>query len=287
VGSLFGVPNDPTNDAMVRVYEAYVERWGEQLQSFVDGDTDRRRPYGARERAYTRRKLSRGSDDVYSHATGGDLDHASVWQVELRLKRSESRHMSAMWWSVAPGTDPRELREFFLAAAGSGRFLHGYGGCAVVLPISRTAQRMSQKTQITLAKRFAGLDVLGVTDTALNAHDGIKCVNWLTLVDDTLLERIGGRASVRASVSSRIECHDTDNGLILQAGPRPVSGDVNRPDELGDYREVAAALKAIYSTGSYYNSFTYLDGLVDQDPTPSVSYVDAWRKRFFPGAKWP
>jgi hypothetical protein len=136
---------------------------------------------------------------------------------------------------------------------------------------------MEGSTSIALASRFAGLDVVDLLRLSIHGAAGIKCVNWLTMVEDAFLDKLGGRSAVARRFGPEIVCHEIPNGLVIQAGPRPVVGDQNRPDQLTHYREVAAVLKPIYGPARL------LDGLWDRTRDVTV----AWRNRFFEGARWP
>lgn len=130
-----------------------------------------------------------------------------------------------------------------------------------------------------MTARFHGLDVIGASRTSIDATDGIKCVNWLTLLDESLLAKLGGKAALRGKLSPAIVFHDIPNGVVLQAGEKPVLGDIHSPDELAVYREVAVALKPIFAMGPRRRGFRAMEGF--------HQYTNEWRGRFFPGAKWP
>jgi len=286
VASLFMELGRDPDRAMLPVLEEYLDRYRPQVRNFLEGDTADVRVFGDRERAYTRRRLSRKRrETIYVHATGSpDLRHASCWQIDAKFEIERSfapqrRHLSGIGWSIAPTSDPDDIRDQFLRATRGGRYLHGTAGYGIVLPIDVGAMQRCGVQSTALASRFAGFEMLDALWVSQDATDGIKCVNWLTAVDDELLDRIGGRDAVRGRFSAAIVCHDLPHGLVVQAGKNPVLGDVNRVDELSHYREVAAQLRPIYA------KVTGVRGLNDYDC--DRDYTSAWRNRFFEGARWP
>ena len=75
------------------------------------------------------------------------------------------------------------------------------------------------------------------------AKHGIRDTNWLTLVTDELLKKVGGIADVRNKLSSRVVLHEVREGWLFQAGERPlVGGPGYEADDFGAYAEVARAL---------------------------------------------
>ena len=98
------------------------------------------------------------------------------------------------------------------------------------------------------AMRFSGVEVEDEGGgTAISCTDCIKGVNWLTLLAWSFVERLGGKAALRAKLSEAIELHDLPAGLMIQAGPSPGLGDVNAGERLPLYREVHRALTSIRS----------------------------------------
>jgi len=274
---LYGPSNAAINDVLLSACESYLERYGEHLRTFLEDDTGRPRALGVSERAYARRRLSKPGPTIYVHATGAaDIQHASAWQLDVNFTRQREDELSGMAWSTAPETDPTELLGAFLSTARLGGFLHGSAGRGVVAPIQFTSRRASAPTVIALVKRFVGLEVLSLDTKFLT--NGIPCVNWLTLVGAALLDRVGGREAVLRGLDGEIVVHEVQQGLVFQAGPAPVSGDNHERDDLAPYRRVAEALKPLFA-----DDLEGIEGLFTGDD----DYTDAWRYRFFKGAKWP
>ncbi len=73
----------------------------------------------------------------------------------------------------------------------------------------------------------------------------VRTTNWLTLVCNKSLTKLGGIDKLRPQLADAIIVHEVRNGWLFQAGPEPTLAEVGRPDELGPYREVARALKPI------------------------------------------
>jgi hypothetical protein len=99
-----------------------------------------------------------------------------------------------------------------------------------------------------LAMRHPGVNI--ATDHAtwpLRDEKGIEAVNWLTIVGSIPLEKLGGAAALRRRLKEHrsISVIDTQHGVIIRAGERPRMGDVNRRDDLPEYRAVYAALKDV------------------------------------------
>jgi len=102
-----------------------------------------------------------------------------------------------------------------------------------------------------MAMRFPGLDVLCPTSDALSCTDGIKGVNWLTVVSDPLLARLDGVDAVEAQAGGDFTFHRYQGGAVIQAGERPQMGDRerNRWPEL--YIRLNALLKPIRAAKTY------------------------------------
>jgi hypothetical protein len=109
-------------------------------------------------------------------------------------------------------------------------------------PTSRPNRRVA-----SVARRFPGIDVEPFGALASSADKGIKNINWLTLVGDVFLERMGGRDAVRRQLASveRVVVHDLQHGIMIQAGPEPACGDADRGERLELYHDVGRMLRPL------------------------------------------
>ncbi|MCB2263803.1 MAG: DUF3396 domain-containing protein [Candidatus Thiosymbion ectosymbiont of Robbea hypermnestra] len=151
--------------------------------------------------------------------------------------------------------------------------LHGYAGLGLVQSMDVGEAQVVQPYIYPFAERFPGLEV-DDPDTHIDyLEDGIKGVNWLTIVNDSLLGRIGGRDAVRARCSDRISVHDTASGLILQAGPAPQLGDRETGFIPERYREVYRVLESLQAE--------YPDILIDTpEHVDPMDFKVRWMTRF-------
>jgi hypothetical protein len=120
----------------------------------------------------------------------------------------------------------------------------GHGG--FVIESNAYFEHESIRAAIPLALRYRGVDL--DSEQLRLEFDFLKTINWLTLVGDTLLQRIGGRGEVRRRIQDpSVLVHDVKHGLVIQAGPSPQIGDVNRAEFLPSYRAVYVALKDLFA----------------------------------------
>src|SRR5207237_7456939 len=84
------------------------------------------------------------------------------------------------------------------------------------------------RAMYALGNRYPGLDMSYPFCTKYIASKGIKCVNWLTFLNADYCDRLGGLPLLRKKFDKDIVVHSTENGVMIQAGPLPEIGDVNR-----------------------------------------------------------
>lgn len=90
-----------------------------------------------------------------------------------------------------------------------------------------------------VAMRFRGFDILD-PNLAREARGLVPNCSWLTLLGDSVVEKLGGERAIRSGVSSAVTVRRIDGGLFLLAGDLPPVGDVNRRAlDLGPVKEVA------------------------------------------------
>ncbi len=78
--------------------------------------------------------------------------------------------------------------------------------------------------------------------TSFAITKGIKCVNWLTFLNQEHCERLGGVARLIKLLGKEITVHPLPNGIMIQAGSAPETGDVNRRQGLPLYHRVGRVL---------------------------------------------
>jgi len=124
---------------------------------------------------------------------------------------------------------------------------HGYAGLSVIPHVDVSRDSAEFASALALAARFSGLEIDLPWSHAiyLEQEDRIKGVNWLTVLDHAWVERLGGEEKLRLALGEGIVLHAFKTGVVIQAGPRPLFGDVNRQEPMPDYRRVAKALKPI------------------------------------------
>lgn len=104
---------------------------------------------------------------------------------------------------------------------------HGYAGLACTLPYDR---HQFQPYEFQIAQRYSGLMVDSAPHMDLaELQDGIKGVNWLTLLGPRYVEQLGGMDVLKQQLQlPDVSVQETNNGrLIIQAGILP---DVGAPE---------------------------------------------------------
>ncbi len=157
----------------------------------------------------------------------------------------------------------RDLQVFY-AVSGLSLFFYSYGSGATAkaYPLFRRFPGLLYED----GARF-GLAIRDRTDT-------IRDVNWLTAVNNELLERVGGLDKARTVLGDEVILHPYEGGVVFQAGNKPVLGDLNKGRVPAAYREVNDFLKPL----RYENwERAYLRAPHDVD---KMEYTEWWTRRF-------
>ncbi|WP_320413030.1 DUF3396 domain-containing protein [Pseudomonas germanica] len=102
---------------------------------------------------------------------------------------------------------------------------HGYGGLSNILPYDYHSY---MPTEYELARRYPGLQVDSMPHSSARELLGyIKGVNWFTILENNLIEQLGGESKLRQSLCGRgdVEIFSYKDGLIFRAGQYPELGD--------------------------------------------------------------
>ena len=125
--------------------------------------------------------------------------------------------------------------------------IHGYAGLAVIPFVNLDRSEAAFGAVTALAARFRGLEVDIPWSHAiyLAKEDRIKGINWLSIIDRERIERLGGSEALTAALGAGILRYPFSTGVVIQAGPRPLLGDVHLQEPMPHYTQVARALKPI------------------------------------------
>jgi hypothetical protein len=121
---------------------------------------------------------------------------------------------------------PGVFRDMFVAFAKRLRAVHGYAGYSLIRSALRDLE--NQAFEAFLTSKFRGFDAGNLIPGATNAHLGIKTVSWLTAINHTFLEKVGGEGTLRSELPSDwFGAFDYGSGVVIQAGPRPEAAPVD------------------------------------------------------------
>ena len=75
--------------------------------------------------------------------------------------------------------------------------------------------------------------------------DSIRSINWLTMICDKFVKRLGGKKRAASHFSDSVTSESMKGGMIFRAGDKPRTGDVESGEKLSEYMEVGSALKGL------------------------------------------
>jgi hypothetical protein len=131
----------------------------------------------------------------------------------------------------------------------------------------------AQETMFVVSQRYIGIDLSELSATMSAIPDGIKCVNWLTLLSAEHVDRLGGAGLLRRQLGPDVPVHKVGSGIVIQAGSRPETGDVNYGRTLPLYRRVGRAVADIRAK-------THAPFLLHGDDVYDEELTEEWLGRF-------
>jgi len=121
----------------------------------------------------------------------------------------------------------------------------GYAGIGAIQSVVSTEKLHTIMQVYPFAKRFPGIEIDNASIVSMHMDSHIKGVNWLTALSDESLEPIGGREQLLAQLDDNFRIFEYDGGVLIQAGPMPQLGDVNRGHAPRYYRQLSEIVKPI------------------------------------------
>lgn len=143
--------------------------------------------------------------------------------------------------------DPGTFTQLIVELAERLRPSHGYAGLGAVGHVDTGPNDPALGSIVPMVQRFKGLEIDLPTSHSIytKQENAIKGINWLTVLDQSWIDRLGGDATLRAQLGPSSVVHPYSEGWVIQAGPRPQFGDRNRNEPMDAYEQVARALKPI------------------------------------------
>ncbi|WP_233595425.1 MULTISPECIES: type VI immunity family protein [Corallococcus] len=268
-----------TRDAVLTCVERLQACFGQHLRWVVHPKSGKMYPHGSSRVPSLRAVMAqRGGNQAWEYSThGGEQpEAASHFRIEAFGPPDWEKalgHLSFMlpltWFADHPGSLPALMLEL----CNHLHPIHGYGGPGLAESPDVGVESDFQPAVYAMARRFPGLEVDSPLSHARYLGDGIKGVNWLTIVGERFLPRVGGIPGLVATLGDEISLREYDGGVLIQAGSRPRMGDANDGRIPEPYLRVAQALRPlrVESVGSLHfaggNRFT-----------PETS--DEWLRRF-------
>lgn len=215
---------------------------------------------------------------------GEDVDDADAYSFVAVSREREEGQLSYVSASLpldwADTHSPDEYVEWVAKLCELTGPTHGYAGLAVNChPMG--ADDEAAGAMFRLAARYPGLeiDIPQHHEPFLASEHRIKGVNWLTILGDSWMERLGGRQALvqrlgqAVQVRSYCEHGPLPGGLIIRAGWAPSLSSSRQMESIDIYKHVAQVLRPIR---------TLNPAVVWPQGAGGVSYEDAaaWMRRF-------
>lgn len=250
----FDGPRERYADGVVACWEEFAGAWGGSFRWYADEDHGEWRPPTAKLlRRPVVRIRSRKAMPFYAWMalSGEHYEHASPVTFHALVRDGEGGNLSFLRATfptarVAGEAAADEFLETVKRWCARIPIRHGYAGLAVNESPRNGEQQMNSPMLLKIAIRFNGLEIDDCGGTVLVARDHIKGVNWLTLLGDEFVRRLGGLPALRSRLSAAVALHPAAHGsAVVQAGRVPSWGDTQKGDDLSLYQEVARVLRPV------------------------------------------
>ena len=252
--SVYLRPSDVDSvEGALACYRQYLDLCGPQLTWFADetGKKYREATPDVLRIPFDRAPEARDSGKFYSWGAfaGKHHRHAAPSQFRIHLSPNEDGY-GLSWVRAAFSVDLfRDDLDRFVAVAkrltAPLPVFHGMGGFSFSESMVSGERQTNEPYLIAAAMHFAGVEVEADGMSSHCCGNAIKGANWLTMLDASLVKRLGGEKTLRTHLSEAITVHRMPWGVMIQAGPEPSLGAVNMGETLPLYREVNKALRSL------------------------------------------
>lgn len=232
----------------------------------------------------TSAKLTPDHPLSFSYTSGKKRHDAGEWQFEVFGVQRWAANMPGSDLSVLTFTlpvraafeSPLLLQTLFVEFARILKAQHGYAGYTLAMSLVRPDE--NQSMEATLVTEFNGIDAGGALSAVGSARSGFKIVSWLTAVNSSMLEEVGGISKLRSELPPDwFAFYNYGEGIVIQAGPEAQLGEVPETPKPAPYTLVNHALKSVRMP-AVDHGFHY--GSVLGEPRIGYAWANDWLKRF-------
>lgn len=275
--------------ALVECIEAYETAYGEQLTWACDPDSWKPSKLSKKTQPTFRdyiKPLDQDDSIEWYQSSGDDPDAVGEYAVSCLTERGwQDDQLSCFQFQVprenAFDNDKLKILESLLTfCANRLAPFHGNAGLTAIT----IEQGLTWEPEVLdLSTRYRALYVEDIVSDIQDAHNGLKGVNWLTFVGDTLTERLGGPKTFPAYCRRfGVEPTRTSNGFVIRAGETPQLGPVTELPP-NAYVQVNAATRPLRN-GNYTSMGS---GSVNGELRFNTVTSDLWIRRLDAPDIWP
>ena len=134
--------------------------------------------------------------------------------------------------------------QLILAMASLVPFTSGY--CSLAFNHPDWARTAAENYIRKIAFRYPGIDIHLTQSTAMVIGNSVRGAYWLTLLGPEPLSELGANIDdIKAELGDEIRVLEINKSIAIQAGDKPLSGDINSKDNLPLIRKVAKLIEPI------------------------------------------
>lgn len=250
----FKPPPEKCAEGVLKVYQRYLDLCEPQLTWFADETGKRFREARADvlRIPFDRVPQALELDKFYAWTgfAGKKHRHAAPYQFWAMLSPDEYKvgTLSTVRAAFAVDMFREDVGRFVQTVQDMAALVpvfHGVAGYSFSPSIEYGQAQTDEPYLISAAAHFSGVEVENESSTRLCCGNAIKGVNWLTMLDDSLVKRLGGEGRLRKQLGDEITVHRMPWGVMIQAGPEPGLGVVNAGETLPLYRHVNQVVRPV------------------------------------------
>lgn len=244
-GLVLYLENAPSPWEAGRVYQLYMRHCGERVRNYCSTAP------GSIPKPWNSKALHRFEDDElpdlrmrqhWGYAfDDGNLVDSWLFMFHGYRPHREAGKASFYRFDFPWDVDLSFFRRFAVDLISLVPCVSGFGGYYFQADV--TDLNSSYDLMFALAHRFWGIDAHNLDRTVQYMLEGIKSVNWLTIIGRKYTAQFPG--VIAAAKEAAFYQLETDHATIFQAQEAPAFGDVNRQQLLLGYQAVAMALLPI------------------------------------------